>query len=481
MTLPDIDVAIADSPGTRIVPSSSGNFFITGVTERGLVGEPIAIASPAGSKRLLGDRLAATPHITDTIDVFLREAGGGSIFFSRLVGEDAATAEGSIEDDGGDEVLKISANSPGAWGNDLGWEITGGSGVGSGDDDDPYTIEVSYKGELVEVSPEMETLDQAVAWASASSDYVVVEKTAEVEENPAAGTGSLAGGDDDADAVDIATGLAVFTPDLGAGHVAAPGFTTLAAHTAVLEHADTHKRIPLLDLVDAADEGVTQIAEAKTRRTLAGHKFAGPLAPWDIVPGLAPGTSRTVPPCARAAALHARTILQGGSAGDPAAGEDLPSRYVTGLTQSFNDEQREALNDAGVNVSVVRGGEVVQMGNRTLANPLSEPNWAQLSQARVICALAAIGREIGRKFVHKKVDGGGVNVGKFVGRLDAECLEFVGNGDLFPAPDGSDPGYVITPSVDIEADTATILGTIEARVAPGADRVEITIVKTPIA
>ncbi len=473
MTLPDVQVQIADAAAQRFAPPSTATWMVGGFAERGPVGSVLLINSIGQLTAFYGGREATDPYLYDALDVFFRE-GGTDAYVSRLAGPDAVASSGQLED-ASDPTIDVSASSPGAWGDLIEVIVEEESGG--------VTVTIEYDGAVVEASPLLETVEEVVQWATDNSAYVVFTAL-EGGEIPIAQTVTLANGDDDranVTSTEIEAALAAFTRDLGAGQVSLPGFVSSDAREALLAHAHATNRIAKLDSTDTATKA-TVTAEAIALRSIDGNRFGAMFWPWDTCPStVSGGTERTVPPCARNAALHARRIAEGGTVGDPVAGAKLPARYVHGLSQEpLSDADREDLNDAGVNVSVLNRGEVLAFGNRTLTSAVSEANWAQLSQSTVIAAIGSRGTEIGFRHVHDKVDGHGINVSKFVGELNGMLLdEFYSKGDLYGAAPAD--AFRVTPEVDIDDATATLLATIEAQVSPGADRVEISIFKQPIA
>lgn len=468
MTLPDADVLIKDAPAARSV-SSFANWFVVGLAERGPANTPLPMTL-ASYGAVFGAREANSPWLYDSADVFLRE-GGRSVTASRLVGPDAASSDGVLVDTNDDDALLVTATSPGAWGDGVDVEVV--AGVGS------FTIEVSLDDEVIETSSALTSIAEAVAWAAASSNTIDLQDGG--GEVPEAQTIALANGTDDranVTATEIAAALAAFTADYGPGQVSIPGFTTTEAREALLAHAAVFGRIAKLDGDDTSSRADI-VTDAIALRDVDGHRFAAMFVPWDVCPGILPGTERTVPPTARNAALLARSVHElGGTAGDPAAGTDLAARFVTGLSQEpWTDADRELLNDAGVNVSLFRNGSVVCWGNRTLTSDITEPNWAQLNQSNVLAAIKAGGQKIAEPNVHKKVDGRGTRVGSLAGQLEALCSSYYGDDDLYGAT--PEEAYEVVPSVELTDAGATVLAAVNVRVSPGADRVELTISKTP--
>jgi hypothetical protein len=462
MTLPSVEVVIADVPGAGQSPTSIGTLYAIGYASQGGE-EPVRVTSMNQFRNAFGTRDPGS-SLYDAAGVFFRE-GGDTMVVQRIVGPTPATASGTSG------PLEIDASSAGEWGNDLDVDVTV-----SGTD---FSLTVKLDDEIVETSPMLADGSEAAAW-SANSSYVRITDAGGAD--PTAGTTPLTGGTDDRANVtqaELEAALAKFTAEMGPGQVAAPGITSAEVHEALLSHAYGTKRNALVDFENTSVIGDV-VTAATTLRDDAGHTFSGGFWPWDTAPAESAGASRTVPGSARNAALFARSVREtGGEVGQPPAGGRYPSRYVTGLSQlSITDDERELLNDSGVNVSITRRGQVLTYGNRTLTSAIAEPIWSQLNQSRVIAALAAESGEIGADYVHGKIDGQGLKVGEFAGRLQGLCAEYYRRGDLY----GETPedAFTVTSEVAIEGGAATLLATIDAVVSPGSDKVRITIFKSPI-
>jgi hypothetical protein len=152
--------------------------------------------------------------------------------------------------------------------------------------------------------------------------------------------------------------------------VCAPGLTDPLIHAEVLAHIDATHRCALLDLPDGRRppkcSGRSRSALGVTRRALRGA-----LAPTITTrrDGCARVERRAVQ---RRAGGHdrARDVL--GNPNQPAAGINGVSRLALGLSQTYTDDVRETLNEAGVTLAKVIYGDVRTYGGRTVAGPDDE-------------------------------------------------------------------------------------------------------------
>lgn len=448
--------------------------FVVGLAHKGSVTEPTLITSKSRVVPLLGERQSWSP-IFDTFDIAFREGPTESVphFFIRAVGPAHKSASKKLVD-GEDNTLEAIAVSPGEWGNDIDVAVVAGVTGGT------FHITVSYLEALKEKSPELADVAAAVAWADAESSYIDLKALGAGD--PDVQSVALAGGDDDRENVDaevIAEAVELFTEDLGFGPVAAPGYTSEAVHEVIMAHCKATNRSPALDGVDSADEE-DLIGDAGALRALEGNKLGGIFAPWDIAPGLTGGTTRTVPPCARQLGAMARARQETGNPNVPAAGERGRAQYVIGLSQTYNEAQRAALNDAGVNVSILENGKPTTYGWRTLADPVTERNWLALSNARLVLSMAAQTKKILKRYMFNQLDAPGETRGKAEGAIINEVLTpAFADGAVFG--DTREEAARVTVEQDVKPDDGSIgklTANIAVRPSKYAEVIELTVVST---
>lgn len=476
MTLPGVSYTIQSTAPPRSVPTGTARWFVAGVADRGSITEALKVTSMTQFVRLFGDRLASS-YLYDALDVFFRE-GGSEAYVGRVVGPTPALATINIYDQSGstapgDVALVATAKEHGAWANGLNVAVTV--------DGTDFTLTVTHDDDdtVSEVSPVLADRAAAVTW-SADSDYITITLGAS-NEDPRAGTYSLAGGDDDTDnatETEWADALDLFVADLGGGQVSMPGRTTDASHEAVLAHAVAFNRTALLDAEDSATSG-TLTATAENGRAEPGAKFGAMFAPWVVCPGVLTGT-RTVPPSAAVAGLMARSDGQGNAPNVAAAGDNGELRYCTALSQSaWTDTVRETLNDAGVNVFRVLYGRVRLYGYRTLVDPDTAPAWLHLGGSREVSYILAEAQRIAETFVFDQIDGRGRTIGRWAGALKALLATEYDRDALYG--DTMEDAFIVDvgPSVNTPETIAEgkLRAVIAARTSPMAERVEIEVVK----
>lgn len=411
MTIPGVITRSGEDPTSSSPAVDIGTWFVTGLAERGSITEPVLIRSISEYGTKLGARVTYG-LLYDSLQTFFEE-GGAEAYVGRVVGPTPVTATATAKTGGGESTLKISATSPGAWGNDIDVVIAASEG------NNTYTVK--YLGTVVEESPAVADNTAAVTWA-AGSDYVRFEDLGKGD--PAAATKELASGDDDRANITEAqwtAALALFAADFGTGQVSAPGHTTAEGQTKVLLHGETHNRVAVLDGTDTHTVATLK-SQATTLRALATARYGGLFAPWAVIPGLTTGTTRTVPYSAVEAGLMARNDGLGLNPNEPASGENGIARYATGLSQvAWTDTERGELNDAGVNVALIKFGKPRTYGYRTLVNPLTLPTFVALSNARLTAFIKAKAAVIGERFKDKQI--GRKTPAKFGTAIEGEVLK----------------------------------------------------------
>lgn len=476
MTLVGTKVTIRDEALPRFAGSDTAAWFVTGFTQRGPVG-PRAIHSLAEFATVYGPKVSYSV-LYDALDVFFR-VGGALAIVSRVEGAGSAASDAQLYGPDGtttaDESLIVSAKGTG--------------GYSSG-----YTVEVvesatqaAYKliisdddGNEIERSPWLRSQADATDWGHDAYE-VNIELGAYVG-NPIEQTVTLTGGNDKhttATDDDWAAALDKFTTDYGPGQVSAPGRSTPETHQSLAEHAQTRNRVALADL-DDINTPATLAGAAQLVRESAFARSLAFFAPWAKAPGVAAGSTRTVPYSAVQAGLIARSEGLGYTSNVPAAGANGIPPYITGLSQEpWSDADREFLYGEGINTAILKFGQVRTYGYRTVVDPEVDPEWLELGGARVVMAIASLCDAIAEDYVLSEIDGTRKKIGEFGGRLAAVCLNYYTAGALF-GETAEDAFFVdVGPSVNTDEtiQQGKLLARIELASSPAAERVEIEITK----
>ena len=471
MALPGVKVTVGDDAGSGSLASDTGTAFVVGLTERGATDAPITVRSLSDARRKIGARVPYSITL-DALETFFRE-GGKTAIVGRIVGPAAVASDADLSD-GSNPTLTVSAASPGDWGDALDVEVVDGAEAGE------FQIVVSENGDVVEKSPSLANNTDAVAWSNGSRFVRLADLG---EGDPEEQTVSLTGGDDDRDnyTIDEAViALDLFSSDLGTGQVLYPGATDGDSHLALIAHAAENNRVALLDGEDTGDAEVLA-AQVVAARADGNGRVAALFAPWAVIPGIAAGTTRTVPFSAVQAGLIARSDAATGNPNVAVAGENGAAQFATGLVRSFSDDDRELLNDSGVTVAVVKFGQVRTYGTRSIANPSSEDNWLQFQNGRLAAAIAAKSEAVAETYLFDQIDGRGLKLAEFAGDLQAVLLPLYQSGALY----GETPADAFVVDVDsVNTDETIADGELNAAIAvkmsPAAERVVISISKVRI-
>jgi phage tail sheath protein FI len=283
------------------------------------------------------------------------------------------------------------------------------------------------------------------------------------------------------DAAIVALFEANFQRGLGIGQLAAPGLTTLAVQTGLLEAALDLGRVAIVDGLDTPTVA-SLTGQAAALTGLPGDKFAALFAPWDVIPGVVSGADRTAPPSGRICGNIARNDSRGLSAGDPAAGPNGIAAWATDLSQAFADSDRQTLNEASVNVSILVRNTPRTMGWRSLASQASDSNWSMFNGSRVAMLVLYDLGLVADNFEFSKLDSREHTLKKYAGSLQGALLPFFENDDFYG--ESSDEAFSVDVGPAVNTPDTIAAGELHARVAfraaPFGERVIIDVSKVPI-
>jgi hypothetical protein len=295
----------------------------------------------------------------------------------------------------------------------------------------------------------------------------------------ATGTGAS---DDHTNATDTQWQSAVdaFPKSLGPGQVSMPGRTTDTAHINLLAHAQAKNRFALLDAADTPTVA-TLTASATAAAAPGNGKYGSLWAPWAVVRGTTPASTRTVPYSCVQAALLAANDSAGVPRSQAAAGKDygIPGDYVTGLSQpAWVLADRGTLEDGGVSIARIVDNQVASWANRTV-DLSTDPRYQQASGMRVLMAMVAEFDVIGVRYEHKRIDGRRHLISQFGSDLSAACKRHYDSDDLFG--DTPSQAYVVDVGPTINTLTTIQAQTLKAavglKVSETADVIQINILQ----
>jgi phage tail sheath protein FI len=472
MIRPGVNISLLELPIPVSVPLDTGTWFVVGLTDKG----PSTYALVQSLDDFVfqfGDRQTYS-ILYDAIDTFFRE-GGNRVYVSRVVGPAATTGFLNIPDSSAVVSLTANANGPGVWSAD--YKV----GVISGVDPGTFRIQVSDNlNAILEDSGDLVNQQQAVSW-SAYSQYIRVSLGASAE-NPAnlAPTAMSAGDDDRANITDIEWDAALdkFDKDLGPGQISAPGRTSTIAYGQLIDHAEASNRVAVLDFPNTSTVATLESSAASVQ-----SRWAAGFAPWLVIPGLIPGTTRIAPPSSLICGLIARNDPSIGT-NRPSAGNAGNSLYCIDLTQpNWNDLDRQSLNAAGVDVIRRMFGGIRVYGWRSLSDPINDQNWLDFANARLYMQLVAELENVGENYMFAEIDGpNGATVNGFHDALAGVMMNHFIAGELF-GNTASDAFAVDTGSSINTLETLARLelhAVVTVVMAPFAEVVQIQIVKRAV-
>lgn len=470
---------------TRSGPSAplrapSGQFFIAGITERGVSDEAVLVRSMSDVVKSLGNRVAYGT-VWDQLNTFFDE-GGQQAYVARVVGAAASVGLLTLKDRAVTPVdtLRIDAASSGAWSTGLSVEVRDGTVANT------FRILVTLSGEVVEDYNNLTSPAQAVT-KFAQSPYVRVTDlgsvTAAPNNNPAVkvSTALSAGNDDRASVVaaDYVTALDLFVPGLGDGAVAIPGQTGDTIWNGIIDHCEANKRIGLL-----AGEVDATVASLRTDAGGLNSEYAGLFAPWIQVSDGASGV-RTISPEGFVAACRARAHNEVGPWRVP-AGKMGEGRTVLGLSTSFSLADSNDLDEAKVSVIRNMARSFRLYGWRSLSNDID--NYAYLKDRDLLNRLVVEAERRLEDYVFESIDG----KGQLLSAINAELVGMVDPirqaGGLFENYDIDgeliDPGYKVETGTNVNTAQSLANNEVRARllvrVSPTGGLVSLTIVKVGI-
>lgn len=489
MTTPGTIVNVSSTSTPNSTSGSTGTFFAIGQTERGAVGQAIALRSMATFEALLGSRAfnGVTQTLFDALTVFFQE-GGSLAYVSRVTGAAAETASLILKDQSatpGHTTLKVEALGPGTWGNGITVQVSDGTAANT------FVLTIrNGSGSVPEISPDLQTPTQAVSWAATSSSLVRIvnlgSPTASPANNPAVKVATaLAGGTDTTDPGDTiwVTALAAFSVDLGPGQVAAPGRTTKTVWEGLVNHAKAKNRLALLDAVNTATAGVIEGDAETVQGNVTDPSYGFMLAPWPVYAGPATNTAtlpypRTVAPSGLVAALMARNDASN-NCDVAAAGPNGIARNAIGVSQTYTSTERGALNTVGVGVIRTRNNQVQLYGYTSMS---LSPTWADLGNVRLRMQITAGLRAIGDQYEFADIDAAGHTAAAMGGQMVSFMDTLYKQGALY----GVTASTAFTVNVGTAVNTPQtaqarqLLASVSCRMSPTGQNVVINVTRVPV-
>jgi phage tail sheath protein FI len=476
-----ISTSVRTGPSTATVRESS-QLFIVGLTERGPSDEPVLVESLAEFEDVFGGYLSSS-YTHPTLETFFEE-GGTRAYVARAVGASATIGELTLQN-GGDDVITLTANGAGAWSADV--EVAVSHPTPS-----TFKIDLYYDGAQKYTTGSVSSASQAVGRInlSAIASRYVTASVDDADLIPSVITTPipLTAGNDYSGDVDFETytaQLELFNDALGSGAVicAEDSSNTMAA--ALIAHSNAYSRVALLFAEENAPvSGVGSVkAKALALQAEDHPEHAALYYPWVEVPTGTPGVTRIIPPVGYVAGKRAVAHNQTGPH-LPAAGLLSAAKFVVGIKSDINKTVGDDLDENYVNALRVIQNTIRIYGARSLS--FDTDNFRYITQQDVVNTIVTECYRSIEDVVFSSIDGRNTIFANIESRLISILSVMRNIGALYPAFDANgrqlDNGYIVKCDSSMNPTSQLADGLVKAkvgvRVSSVGDRIEIDIVKS---
>lgn len=411
-TKPGVTAVVNQGQVSRpFVRQPSSTAFVVGCSSWGPVGVRQTVVSWADFVRKFGG-FHALGWLADAAYIIFNSFGGKQIVAVRAAGEDAAKATITVEDRTEDETptFKFDAKYPSST-VDIKLIIS--------DNSDTNLTDIKVVSEALKINEFYKNAnirdEDQIAAINAKSKLIDISIVTEgtvsgATGRPAAGTFTLAGGDDDADSLD-GTAMAAFVKqfedeNLGGGQVLVPGHNSAEVVAALIAHAEAYNRLAIVEPALA-----TEYADVADLSTDSPSSFAAAYYPWVEMAAIDGSSGRKFfPPSIFAAGACAQVDRTIGTHKAPAnikvPGAIDVERNVDG-TPVITDAVREFLNGKNINTIVPLAGEGIKIYGARVMAEAGETRIQFVHERRMLNLIYYTAKQGYRWAVFAVVDGAG--------------------------------------------------------------------------
>ncbi len=458
----------------------AATFFLLGTAERGISSKAVSVTSLEDFETKFGG------HVTDSYSWYSMktffEEGGVQAYFVK-VSAGAVATKAFLTATGDAPGVTFTAVSKGTWGNDLSFVVTNNT--------TSYDVTISYDGEELFSGAgytNLTDLISAVNFDSTLANYVTVALTATAVSSQllktAASSSASGGTATTVQKSDVISAIDLFTEELGAGAVAAPGFATGASDSALYDalrtHAGENNRIALCGFASSRT-----LAQSRTDSTgYSGTEYHEHMAfyhPWVQIPN--GSVTVDVPPEAYVAAVRSRTHNSVG-AWKAYAGVASEANFVSGITLPVSRADADLMDASYVNPLRVINGRVRIYGARSHSTVVAQ--WRFITARDTINYISVEANERLEDLVFSTIDGRSTLFANIINGIQSVVEPVRINGGFYEgfAADGRriDYGYTIKCDASINPVAQLEQGTIKARlgvrVSSVGDKIEVDLIKS---
>jgi hypothetical protein len=418
--MPGVVVTTGETLQSAGISLRTGTDFIVASANYGPE-TPTLVRSLNEAVQLYGPREGESVKLYDAIDRAFA-IGASRAYVNRIAGGSPAAAKLELEAGSTAKTLIATAKYKGEYGNKLKVEVIENAGKTAS-----KIVYLNPEGEVLESSPEYTEAKEILAWGKLHETYIVLSEGSGYSTGKAGVLKTLAskvlsGGVNptvsEANTIKAIEGI---PKSLGPGQLQVPGNSEEKVHVAMAEHAVKNNRHALADLSGAETTGTTPSSLKSEKGTIAAG-LAGYIDFFSSAgqaPGIAGGTTRTIPASTIAAGLFAKVSRTGNDNQAP-AGVNWPlGPAITGLVNTYTEAQMTELEEAGINPLTEVNGQICLYGDATALARSKDPIFCQYSASRERMHLVAEAEEIGQRFLFSTLDGRHQKRALFQGELQA--------------------------------------------------------------
>jgi len=480
--MPGVTISTAVRTGaTNTGTAPAATFFLLGTAERGKGSVAVAVTSLSDFETKFGEHVTGS-YSWYSMKTFFEE-GGVSAYFVKVNAAAGVAATKALLAPSSAAGVTFTAVSKGVWGNSLGFAVTNNT--------TDFDVTITYSGTTIFSGTGYGSLSALVTAVNAdttAANYVTCALTASAVSTALLSTAASSAPSNGADGTvaksDFITAISLFTEELGAGAVAAPGIATGSSDSALYDalrtHAAANNRVALAGF--ASTNTLAQARSASTGYTgTTSHEFMAFYHPWVYIPQ----GSATVelPPEAYVAAVRARTHNSTGP-WKAYAGVASEARFVSGLTQAVSRADADLMDASYVNPLRLVNGRVRIYGARSHSSVVAQ--WRFITAREVINYISVQANNRLEDLVFSTIDGRSTLFANIINAIQSVVEPIRIEGGFYEGFDSLgkriDYGYTIkcdaslNPVADLE--TGTVKARVGVRVSSVGDKIEVDLIKS---
>ena len=460
----------------------AATFFLLGTSERGTNTVATQVTSLEDFETKFGAHVTGSYSWYSTKTFF--EEGGVNMYFVRVtaaagvVGTKALTTATSSG-----PGITFTATGKGAWANNLSFVATNNT--------TSFDLTVTYSGTTVFSGTGYANLTECITAVNASTTaqlYFTAALTASAVASQllatAAATSPSNGSDGTVAKSDFISAISLFTEELGAGAVAAPGVATGSSdsglYDALRTHAASNNRIALCGFVSTAS--LSDARSASTGYTgTTSHEYMAFYHPWVQIPN--GSVTVDIPPEAYVAAVRSRTHNAVGP-WKAFAGIASEAKFVSGLTLPVSRSEGDLMDAAYVNPIRLINGRVRIYGARSHSTVVAQ--WRFITIRDTINYIVVESNNRLEDLVFSTIDGRSTLFANIINSIQSVLEPIRVNGGFYEGFDATgrriDYGYTIKCDASLNPVATLETGTVQARIgvrtSTVGDKIEVDLIKS---